>query len=109
MKINKREAVEMRKAGKSYADIGRRFGVTRQAVQKLLRSTQLDSFSSNPQPRVAKSLLGTMADCRISVTDLSQASGLTAPKLTQLMEGTATPTKDDKVRIEFALGKPIAW
>lgn len=45
MKINKHRAVELWLQGNSFAEIGRQFGVTRQAVHKFFKTNYPDMAS----------------------------------------------------------------
>lgn len=110
MKINKHRALEMHNAGMSYAEIGREFGTTRQAVQKLLSSPTKQKLAGyqHPKPWAYPDLCKTMHMERITAQVLGRRAGFPEGKMERILDGDIEPTQNDKLRIELAIGN-VSW
>lgn len=100
----------MHNAGMSYAEIGREFGTTRQAVQKLLSSPTKRKLAGyeHPKPYVYPDLCKTMRIKHITASALGRLAGFPERKMEEILEGSIEPTQQDKIRIEFAIGN-VSW
>lgn len=106
MKINKREAIELREQGKTYAEIAVRYGVTRQAVQKLLSKGQT---KNEVRRSIYPDIVKNMRMKALTHARLASLSGIQKTRLIDILMGFDTPTESEVKGINFALGKKISW